>query len=89
MKRTLTPDVFRQRTHLEEEFQLSYNKKSKMLTVEKYCYASPLKLHKRFKEIFKYSNSSEDEFDNLTFIDCVNKIKSDTHNYYFRYTYFY
>lgn len=89
MKRTLTPNPFKHRTHLEEEFQLSYNKKSKTLTIAVIHYSTPQRLRKQFKQILKYTEVREDEYDNLTFMDCVLKVNSDTHTDYHKYTYYY
>ena len=82
MYKTLTPDVFRQPAHLHYEFHLSYNKRKKTLTLEKVVFHDKYRMIRILKEIYTYSEVLEWEYDDLTFMDCVNKIKSDTHTSY-------
>lgn len=89
MNRTLTPNPFKRVERLNTEFHLSYNKKSKMLTIEEIHYHSFPRTLKAYKQVFTFSGATEDEYYNLTFIDCLHKVNSQTHTDYKMYTYCY
>lgn len=88
MRRTLTPDPFKNVLHLKYEYNVIYNKKSKMLTIEEIRYLFYPRKVKEYKHVFKYSNTQEDEYYDLTFMDCIYKIHSDTHTEFHKYTYY-